>query len=739
MKTLRLPRPLAFGAGTEAHLGPYNTEVDEQQSPRRKASVARLLLFLCTLAALCGRGAAQLTEVGNGGPGPVKAAHLTAELTSLAPQIAPGGTLQIGLVLTLQEQWHVYWVNAGDSGEPPTIRWSLPKGLTAGNMQFPPPGRIPYGPLMDYGYEDQVAFPVLLTASASAPPGRVHLDAHVSWLVCASVCEPGKAHLGLDLNLVPGPLPDPLVVGALGEAVHGLPKPLPAGMSASAVASKKAIALTLKTGENEEDAELYPYDPEVIDNPADQAVQSLPEGVRVTAQRASGAAFPKTFHALLKLSDTESYEVVAPVTRGPVAFTLTRPGVHTAQGAGALSGLTVWGALGLALLAGLFLNLMPCVFPVLFLKGLALVHTSGEARARQRLHGLMYTLGILLSFWLVVAVLLSLRAGGRELGWGFQLQSPGFVAVLASLLFFLALSLAGQFELGLSLTSTGGRLAGRSGLNGSFFTGVLATVVATPCMGPFMGAAVGFALAQPAWLTFTVFSVLALGLAAPYLALSLNPQWTGLLPKPGVWMDVLKQLTAVPLFATALWLAWVYAHLFPAAGVDRMAALLACFLVLGIAGWALGRWPAQRRSALVAFVLIPAGLALPLHSPKPPATAWQAWTPASFEAARASGRPVFIDFTAAWCLSCKFNEAAVLRSAEVEVKLREAHVFLLKADWTQQDTDITEQLAVLGRSGVPTYVLYPPGKIANADVLPELLTKDVVLDAIKRDSKAPGT
>ena len=382
---------------------------------------------------------------------------------------------------------------------------------------------------------------------------------------------------------------------------------------------------------------------------------------------------------------------------------------------------------------------MPCVFPVLFLKGLALVNSSNEERSRQRAHGLVYTLGIVVSFWMIVAALLILRAGGRELGWGFQLQSPGFVAVLAALVFFLGLSLAGQFELGLSLTSAGGELAKKRGLAGSFFTGVLATVVATPCMAPLMGAAVGFALAQAAWLTFVVFTALAVGLALPYLALSMQPQWTRFLPRPGAWMETLKHLTAVPLFATAIWLTWVYAQLYTPVGADRMVWLLSCFLVLAIAGWVLGRWPARWGSAAAAVLLIVIALALPLRKPPVETLLWQPYTEANFEAARASGDPVFIDFTAAWCLSCQVNERAVLKAKDVEKALEKNHVKLLKADWTQYDPAITRELAAVGRSGVPTYVIYPPGKISNADVLPEFLTKDVVLKAIEKDAKPMGT
>jgi thiol:disulfide interchange protein DsbD len=722
----------------------YNKQMIAPALPRTYCRLA--LVALLFVATVCGRSAvAQIVEVGDGGPGPVKAEHLTAELTSLSPQVAAGGTVELGLVLTIEEHWHVYWLNAGDSGEPPRVRWTLPAGLSVGPMQFPPPQRLPLGPLMDFGYEDQVAFPMLLTVSPTTKPGKVHLDAKVDWLVCSSVCLPGKAHLGIDVDVVKGPLPEPQHVGALGAALTNLPKPLPASMSATAIGDSKQILITLKTGSNEQDAEFYPNDADQIANAADQQVESLPDGIKILLLRAADpnnpsstpttGPLPKTLHGVVELSSTEAYDITVPV----IAGTLPPMGLAAKSRTSSATDMTAFGAIGLALLGGLLLNLMPCVFPVLFLKGLALVNSSGEERSRQRLHGLIYTLGILVSFWAIVAVLLVVRAGGREIGWGFQLQSPGFVAVLAALVFFLGLSLAGQFELGLTLTSAGGGLAQKQGFAGSFFTGVLATVVATPCMGPLMGAAVGFALAQPAWLTFTVFTALALGLALPYLALSMQPQWTRLLPKPGAWMETLKQLTAVPLFGTAIWLVWVYTQLLSGQdGVDRMAALLSCFLVLAIAGWVLGRWPAKLKATIAAVVLIVVALALPLHTPAVEATNWTPYTETSFAAARDSGKPVFIDFTAAWCLSCKVNEAAVLRSKEVETALAEHKFVLLKADWTQYDPKITQMLASVGRSGVPTYVIYPPGKVSNADVLPELLTKDVVLKAIEKDAKPMG-
>ena len=695
---------------------------------------------------------AQLQEVGDGGPGPYKAEHLTVELTSLTPQLAPGGHTTAGLILTIEEHWHVYWINAGDSGEPPSIKWTLPKGITAGPMQFPPPQRLPLGPLMDYGYEDQVAIPIDIAAAPTVKPGKVHLDAHVTWIVCSDRCIPGKAHVGLDLNVVKGPVAPPPMVGALGQGISWRPKPLPSDAHITAVAdsspNSRTLALTLTGAERSPDAEFYPFDQGIIDNPADQIAEPLPDGVRLHLTRATDpstnatATLPKEIHGLLKLGkdqDATTYEFTVPVTTGaipPLSGAAkkslpanVRPGT---------ADVTLFSAICLALLGGLILNLMPCVFPVLFLKGLALVNSSGEDRVRQRTHGLVYTLGILVSFWVVVAVLLGLRAGGAQLGWGFQLQSPGFVAVLALVMFFLGLSLAGQFELGLSLTAAGNDLTRKQGFAGSFFTGMLAVVAATPCMGPLMGAAVGFALAQPTWVTFTVFTVLALGLALPYLVLSMQPQWTRILPRPGAWMEVLKQLTAVPLFATAIWLTWVFGHLYAADGLDKTADLLLGFLVLAIAGWALGRWPAKWGSAIAAFVLIAIAIIVPLRKPKQEAVIWKPWTPEALAAARATGHPVFVDYTAAWCLSCQVNEKVVLRSADVVEQLTSNHVELLKADWTNYDPGITAALSAVARSGVPTYVIYPPGDKSNPDVLPELLTKDIVLKAIERDKKTPG-
>ena len=721
-----------------------------------RGKTLRFWLILAALALSSVAAArAQLVTVGDGGPGPVKAQHLTAEMVSLGPAIAPGGAQTVGLVLTIEEHWHVYWINAGDSGEPPKITWTLPPGITAGPMRFPIPERLPLGPLMDYGYEDEVAFPVTISAGPSVKPGPAHLDAQVSWLVCAQVCIPGKAHMGIDLQVQPGapsPSQEPLL-GALGEAITLIPKPLPAGDKFSVAADGQQFRLTLVDGKREGDGEFYPYDKDPTDlivNAAEQNIEAQRDGIQLYVKRSPElTTLPATLHGVFKLSDTVAYDVSAPVEQVASVLPATPP--KSASGA--------MGAIGLAFVGGLILNLMPCVFPVLFLKGLALVQSASSpetARSNHLLrHGLVYALGILVSFWVIVAVLLVVRAGGIHAGWGFQLQSPMFVAALAAFLFFFALSLAGQFDIGLSLTSVGGELAQKQGYAGSFFTGVLATVVATPCTAPFMGAAVGFALAQSGAVTFAVFTALALGLAAPYVLLSWQPAWARLLPKPGAWMEVFKHITAAIFFGTAIWLAWVYGQLYAAGdGVNQIALLLSCFLVLAIAGWVLGRWPAQWRSGIPSAILILLALAIPLsqarHADRVSAQAsatsastttplgplaWQPYSEQLLDSARSAGHPVFIDFTAAWCLSCQFNEHAVLEAPDIQQALSSHNVTLLKADWTNNDPVITQKLASVGRAGVPTYVLYPGAPNSTADVLPELLTKNLVMAAIQRDAK----
>ncbi len=717
-----------------------------------------------------------------------EADHLRVEL------LVPGDNLygidylnDAGLYFKLEPGWHIYWKNPGDAGLPPHIQWTLPKGLSAPPMQFPAPKRLPLGPLMDFGYEDEVLFPLKLHVAESVKAGTVVLYAKVDWLVCRASCIPGKADLEVRKNVYVGPLnmrysPPPL----FKRFIDQIPKPLPASAKVSFQPTPTGFRLAVETGQRETEATFFPEDQDILDNPAPQRLTPTPTGLILDLKKdANLAANPAQLRGVLELSGGRAYEIAAlPGTvaaqqpaqtgqnpgNGPEGLPsgakapAYQPAPSTGVGLPPASQRTAgfWAALlrasGLAFLGGLLLNLMPCVFPVLFLKGLALVNSGNEERHKLRAHGLVYTAGILVSFWALVGALLGLRAAGATLGWGFQFQSPVFLALMAGLLFFLGLSLAGQFEIGLTLTSAGGSLAAKQGYTGSFFTGVLAVVVATPCTAPFMGAAIGYALSAPAAVTFAVFTALALGLAAPYVALTLQPAWTRLLPRPGVWMEILRQAISVPIFITVIWLAWVLASAY---GAGALAALLASFLLLAVAGWFLGRWPARRWATVVAALIL-LGVAwldfyfaktlvasqttltqedilalrsLPRLAVKSLQGEWEPWSAEAVSRYQAEGRPVFVDFTASWCLSCQVNERVALDQPSVQQAFQSANVVLLRADWTRHDEAITQALTALGRSGVPAYALYAPGE-ASPRLLPEVLTPGIVTDAV---SKLPKT
>jgi thiol:disulfide interchange protein DsbD len=509
----------------------------------------------------------------------------------------------------------------------------------------------------------------------------------------------------------------------IDAAVGAEPVKAPTAVKIGVRATRDTLILNVVTGHKEPSAEYYPLDDDSIRNAAEQKVEPTADGMKLVTERADlSDTLPKELKGVLKLSGGRSYTFDVPV--GPAAT--------SSHGSGVPELLL---ALLLAFGGGIILNLMPCVFPVLFLKALALAGSAGERRARQRVHGAAYTAGILCSFWIIVGALLTLRTLAKQVGWGFQLQSQGFVVAMACLLFFMALSLARMFDLGLTLTSAGDSLARKGGYTGSFFTGVLATVVATPCTAPLMGAAIGFALSQRTILTFTVFTSLAFGLALPYLALTLVPGWTSKLPRPGRWMETLKQLTSVPLFLTVVWLVWVYGRSSGSTAedsTDHVARLLVGLLILAMSGWILGRWPGRRWGYVAAAATATAALALPLIKAQADRLQWQPYSSAALNQAESAGRPVFVDFTAAWCLSCQVNEKAVLQNREIEQEFVRRRYVLLRADWTRYDPEITTELSHVGRSGVPTYVIISGGGQTSTHVLPELLTRGVVLNAIRQ-------
>ncbi len=675
---------------------------------------------------------------------PAKIPHGSVELVSSVQWVRPGASFQIGLLFRLEPGWHIYWKNPGDSGQPPRLTWQLPAGFTAGEIEWPLPKRLPVGPLLDYGYEGEVLLPLTVEATPDVKPNSTEeLSANLRMLVCRETCIPGKAALALKVPVRKAtPAINRETEQLFARARAAQPKALPADWKVSAQQSKSSIVLSIAGAPPARTASFIPAQAKVIDNPAPQNFSTVQNGIALTLKRPSDSAdAPSKLEGLLFVEQGGS----------SAAYVLTTPVTAMAalsqSGAAGSSPQSLFTILALAFGGGLILNLMPCVFPVLSIKVLGLLdHAQGERRTI-RLSAALYTAGVLASFWVLVAVLLVLRSAGRSLGWGFQLQSPGFVAFLICLLFVLGLSLIGAVEIGSSLMSTGGSLTRRGRYSSSFFTGVLATVVATPCTAPLMGAAVGFALGQSPAICALVFTVMAIGLASPFLLLSLFPGLSRFLPRPGAWMETLKQALAFPVFATVIWLLWVLGQ---QAGVNQLAVMLFALLILSVATWIASRWSQSRAATALSIVL---GLAVTVYCAatlKPVEASsfaskggsegrasgglkWEPFSPAKLASYRASGKPVLIDFTAAWCLTCQVNDRVVFHAAEVENRLNHSDIALLRADWTSYDPMITEWLAKFGRSGIPFYVLYGAEQNASPITLPDgILTPSTFLQNLSK-------
>lgn len=693
-------------------------------------------------------------------PGPTaRTDNVAASLIAEVEHVRPGDRAWVALRFDIRDGWHTYWRNPGDSGEATTIDWILPEGVTASEIHWPYPERLPIGPLANYGYKGTVLHLVEIGVPEDWPAGEpVPLAADVHWLVCDDVCIPEDASLALDLPTGPGSTAYAADKNALfGEARSRLPSESP--WPARFVRAGGELVLTLETGADAErtrTAEFFPFEWGVTEPAAEQRLTRYPGGLALTLDD-GGAEGPIGGVVVLAESGGDgelvrAVEIEAEVGSRPdwlAAASIAGPAVTSGGGGTAAtgSGIGLFQALLFALLGGIILNLMPCVFPVLSIKALSLVGHAHERRAA-RLGGLAYTAGILAFMGAVAGVLIGLRAAGAEIGWGFQLQEPAFVAVMALIMFALGLWLSGVLTLGARLAGAGQGLAERRGLAGSFFTGALAALVATPCTAPFMGAAIGFAVVQPWPVALGIMLALGLGLALPYLALSFAPGLARLLPRPGPWMERLKQVLAFPLYATAAWLVWVLAH---QAGAEGVALALGGMVLIGFGAWLKGATETATRSGwrigggAAAGIAAVAALALAVMMPVAPgepgarvdATTQQVgagpraetYSAERLEALRAEGKPVFINLTAAWCITCHANERVALSSARIADAFAERDLVYLKGDWTNRDPEITRLLAAHGRNGVPLYLVYPPGG-GDAVVLPQLLTEAIVLNAI---------
>ncbi len=685
---------------------------------------------------------------------PIKTEHAEVELIAEKTAMTVGEKNIIGLSIKHAPHWHTYWKNPGDSGYPTKITWQLPVDYGVGDIEWPTPKRLATGPIVNFGYEGDVLLPVTISVPTSAKAGdTVTLKGRAEWLVCKDVCIPEEGDVSINLPVASSGAPgaDAARFTATRAAMPGNAGAWKATLYAAANPAREAwLDLVAPAGAAALTAlDVFPV-PEQVNDPAVQQVYKTALGYAVKLKLVDGVKLAERMPIVLAAPGAvgskgePSGETLAVVVTS--AFSLPSDAVALSGGvANALNAaadsssnaLTLWSALLLAFFGGMILNLMPCVFPVLSLKILSFAQHSGNstdgARA-MRQHGVFYAVGVVLSFLALAAVLLALKSAGSAIGWGFQLQNPGVVWVLAVIFFLIGLNLMGAFEVGqLAPSSLLSMQAKHPGVD-AFFSGVLAVIAASPCTAPFMGAALGFALTQSAFVALTVFAALGLGMALPYVLLAWFPKWLDKLPRPGHWMVIFKQALAFPMFLTVVWLMWVISL---QAGSDGAAIGL-----LGLVGLAFGAWligsmkPVARWTGLVA-VLVAAALASPGAAPVASASSpagsaqalqWQPWDPALITRLNAEGKPVFVDFTAAWCVSCQANKRLVLARSEITQAFAQKQVSLMRADWTNRDERITHALTAMNRSGVPVYVLHAPGK--SPQLLPELLTTGIVKDAL---------
>jgi thiol:disulfide interchange protein len=688
----------------------------------------RLLIALSLLAATpaLGQGIDQQPKV-----------H--ARLIAEDKVVPPGGSITVALEEDIRDGWHTYWINPGDAGAATEINWTLPQGWSAGAIQWPTPKRLPVGPLMDYGYEGKPWLLQKLTIPADAKVGdTITLKAAVDWLVCKDLCVPEQTTLTLPIKIGPS-APDPGVAKGFADARAQLPVASPWKLNyALSKTLDIYVAAPALAAAHPVEADFFPAQSGIIKGAAPQKIGFTKDGLVLRLAPGDKAAAMKGALAgvlVLKSSDgsIQALNVDAPAGPVPDAF-----GPQEASAPAAMGGITLWLAVLFAFLGGVILNAMPCVLPILAMKALALAGHSGRLHHEAARESFAYSAGAILSFLAFGLVIVLLRQGGEAVGWGFQLQNPVAVAGFALLIFAVGLNLSGVFEVG--TVTVGENLTHRTGPLGAFFTGILAVAVAAPCTAPFMAAALGYALTQSVISALLIFLGLGVGFALPFLLLGLWPHALSFMPKPGPWMLRLKQFLAFPMYGAAAWLVWVLAE---ETGADGVAILLSAFVALALAAWL---WTVTRDlslrgrslgtiSALLVLLASLYGVAmLGGTAPPPPSSSATAdakpFTPERLASLRASGKPVFVDATAAWCITCLVNEKAVLSQPTIKAAFNDNHVAYLIADWTNRNGAITKLLGENGRSGVPLYLYYAPGADKPV-ILPQILTESGVLDVLR--------
>jgi thiol:disulfide interchange protein DsbD len=671
-----------------------------------------LLLIIALLLAFPARAAeSELKDTG----------HVNARLISSHDVVAPGQSFHIALETALDPHWHTYWVNPGDSGEPVQIDWTGTEQTVPGEMVWPLPDTIATGPLINYIFEGAPLFPVKFTLSDTAVPGDIlQIEADAYYLVCKDICIPEGTMLSIQIE-VGDPVEDTLSNAVISRALDDAPKL--GDISGSVTQTNEDVIFefsNLPADAALKNVYFFPHQPELIDHGAPQKITKTSDGVRVQTKAGFGweDGMPSEASGVLRLMRGDQlFGTEVNVTPKQVAAVGNQP--TDTQKPGGLLKYVLWAFLG-----GLILNVMPCVFPIISLKALSIAKMAhGERRDIQR-DAWIYTAGIMVSFLILTGVLLGLKES-----WGFQMQSPTIVGFLALVLFVVGLNLLGLFEFGSRFQGAGQNLTTKSGWTGTFFTGVLAVIVATPCTAPFMATAIGYTLTQPPIITFAIFMALAFGFAFPFLIITYVPGLLGILPKPGTWMVKFKEFLAFPMFAAVIWLVWVVSF---QAGETGVRNLLAALLAVGFAVWLFrsGRFSKLLAAAMVIGALVTIYM---LHPKEVTYTNSDviAWSAETVSKHRADGQSVFIDFTAAWCVTCQDNKKRVLDRQDVKQMFKDQNTAFLVADWTSKNDAIKQELARHGRAGVPLYLLYPPG---NNDVspviLPQVLTKSVIENAL---------
>ncbi|MES2579360.1 MAG: protein-disulfide reductase DsbD domain-containing protein [Pseudomonadota bacterium] len=686
--------------------------------------------------------------------------QVQAELVSSTKQVVAGETFNLGIHLKIIPHWHTYWRNPGDSGIVTTIDWQFSKPSQVSDILWPIPSRFKLGPIVNYGYENAVTLPVKVKIASDAKLGEdFKATAIVDWLVCKEECIPQQVTLTLKLPVVASANIAKDVRGQtlIDKSLAKQPQEIPSEANLKQVNLEKTndgMALHIPhsslSSEEIQDIWFYPYNWGKIAQSIDQTKTINADGITLALKHGDAPLNPnESLEGVLVVKEkrgdtlTERGYFILPKLVVPQSLRgNSTSDIKLVSQAPDLGFVT---ALLLALIGGVILNLMPCVFPVLSIKALSLVSHTQYSQREILWQGIVYTLGVLASFSLLAGLLIALKAGGAQIGWGFQFQSPLFVIAVAYLMFAVGLSLSGVFTISGSVAGLGGTLADKPGYAGSFFTGVLATIVATPCTAPFMAAALGYALTQPALKLILIFLSLGFGLALPYLLLTAWPALHRKLPRPGLWMERTKQVFAFPMYLAAVWLVWVLAQ---QSGANGVAIALGGMVLIAFAAWLYDStqyvsFKARASANVGVAALLISTLfisytyldSVPVESTRSAVKSsvnnhWEAYSPERLEQLLAEGKPVFLNFTAAWCISCLVNERVALSQPKVIAAFKKNSVTYLKGDWTNKDAQITDVLTTFGRSGVPLYVFYPAGRGVKPIELPQILTPSIVLNTI---------